>query len=741
MDIETKPQVFSIDVNPESDQKAEKPDILTILETDNVAELLDEKELTTIGMLVVQGYLDDDQTRQEWKQKNEKFQKLVMGESVRTSKPFQNASDYVYPLASQACIEYQAMAYPQIVQNGEIVKGKVVLDNVNDERTQRAIRVGKHMTYQLDCEMKEWKPGLKKILGDQFNWGTSFRKTYQNPVEKRPFSEMRFAKNVVMNYYSESLEKAPRITDDSMGMSKNELIEKIRSGEFLDILDKLGSGDESAPQEDGTTNKSADEDKIYNILEQHRFLDIDGDEYQEPYIVTVHQETESVLRIEPRFDYDSVYVSFNDSASNDSVIIRLDDIVAYWEDIARSQQDGFIVEQLDSLPEKYDHVVKIIPHNHFTKFDLLPALDGSIYGWGMGMLLTEPNIIINGLLNRLMDAGALANDAGGFYDKRLKFDKDRKEIEFGIGEWKGTDWTLNQPLSNAFFPKPVPQPSPVLFQILGVIMESSARLAKLTDAMLGDNPPANQPAATTLALIDQGMRLYSYFILNLHDGLKVEFEKIYRLNQKYIDNPQEFATYADGKMDYGNSDSALMMGDYQDSSTNIIPVSDPKTATKAQEIVKSQAVMQIAGSAPQFHNLREILIWNYRNMGIDEPERFVAPPEAFKPQPDPKMQTEMLKQSLERNKAADEAFVNQKKLEIEAAKAMAEIQKMNSETLLNMQQAKASEQEIIDVKNGFEEQKQLIDDLLNLVRSQAGQIQKGMEANAGNQQQSTGVNS
>ena len=51
---------------------------------------------------------------------------------------------------------------------------------------------------------------------------------------------------------------------------------------------------------------SEDKAEVQDFLEQHRLLDLDGDGYEEPYIVTIHKTSHKVARIVADFGEDDI---------------------------------------------------------------------------------------------------------------------------------------------------------------------------------------------------------------------------------------------------------------------------------------------------------------------------------------------------------------------------------------------------------------------------------------------------
>ena len=257
-----------------------------------------------------------------------------------------------------------------------------------------ALRVGQYMTYQLHEQMEEWEEDMDKLLHVLPIIGTAFKKTYFDSIERKSVSQIVFADDLVVNYFAESLERAPRVTH-RINLYHNEIVERINSGMFIKFdVAELG-------QATSTKTADIDEDTPHLFLEQHRWYDLDGDGYQEPYVVTVHEQTQKLVRISPRFATDGI--------------------------IRKTGEDGLI--------DPNGPFVKILPEQYFTRFLFMPSIDGGFYGMGFGSLLMSSNSAINTVINQLLDAGTLSNRQSGFLGRGLKLGRG-KSIQVKSGEWK-----------------------------------------------------------------------------------------------------------------------------------------------------------------------------------------------------------------------------------------------------------------------------------------------------------------
>jgi chaperonin GroES len=527
----------------QDEQAAEEQQILSAidqLETRhamiNIAEDLEQNILDTIASKVVDDYNTDKDSRSAWERSNREVLELAKLEIKKKTYAGEQVANVKYPIITNAAIQFAARAYPEIIKGTEVVKPKVIGQDPEGKKAERGKRLCEHMSYQLLNDMVDWEDGVDQLLFTLPIVGCAFKKTYYSAVEKQNISEMVFADDLIVHYYAKSLEKASRVTHE-IELTRNEIIERIRSGVYLDFdIEELGLAS-------GEEREQVDEDTPHIFLEQHRWYDLDEDEYQEPYIVTVHKATEKLVRISARFDLAGV----------------------------ESDDKG--------------EIIRIKPTHYFTRFLFMPAPDGSFYGMGFGSLLHSINSASNTTLNQLLDAGTLSNRQSGFLGRGIQLGKGRS-LKFQSGEWKQIQATGDDLRKNVV-PLSTKEPSPILFKLLVMLVDVGKELSGVTEVLSGQSPGPNVPATTTLALIEQGLQVYSAIYKRVHRSLYQEFKKLRRLNVLYL--PDE--AYSDVLDD----PEAIRRRDYESSDHDIIPVSDPNATTNMQRIMKAKALLEIKG--------------------------------------------------------------------------------------------------------------------------------------------------
>lgn len=521
-----------------------------LLESTNIAESLSDALLDEIGQKCVDDFEEDLESRSDWEESNEEWLKLAAQTMETKNYPWPDASNVKFPLLATAALQFHARAYPALIPDTRVVKTRVVgKDDEKQTKRKRAERVAQHMSYQLLSEMDGWQEDMDRMMYILPIIGVAFKKTYYSPDRGTNISELISPQDLVVNYYADDFAKARK--SHRMYLNQNDVLEYVNQGIYIDAdltepQDKQHEGvvDEVV----GLSPSIPDEDMPYEIIEQHRYYDLDDDGYQEPYIVTVDRESGKVLRIVARFEQEGI------------------------------KQDA------------KGKVLKITPLEYFTQYSFIPNPDSKIYSLGFGTLIGPTNSAINTILNQLLDAGHLSNLQGGFLGRGARVRGGR--IQFKPGEWKAVQATGDD-LRKSIYPMPVREPSSVLFQLLGMLIESGERLASVKDIMVGENPGQNQPYSTTVAVMEQGMKVFVSIYKRIFRALDKEYKKIYRLNHMYLKDEDYFLILDSGE------EGIIAKEDYDGSDRDIIPGADPSSISEAHKMMKANSLLQkMSGGMP-----------------------------------------------------------------------------------------------------------------------------------------------
>lgn len=599
-----------------------KLDLGEIVLLPNIAEKIEKSDLQKIAMDVCQWYQKDKDSRAKWEFETKRVIELATLEHGTKDTPYPNSSNVKYPITSIATLQFAARAYPELVRNGRVLEIATVGKDPQGEKESRAQRTSEFMNWQLLTESTEFEENLDKLLHVLPLIGAAFKKTYYDPIRRNNVSELCPYDEIFINNEVKSIETARRVTH-KLKMYRNDIVEKVRFGHYAEI-------DEA--KLDRPDSISGDVDHI--VLEQHRFLDLDGDGYEEPYIVTVLETTKEVLRIIARFDPDGVELN------------------------AKQQ------------------VQAIKPIHYFTDFMYIPNPDGSYYGIGIGHLLFGSNDAINTLFNQLIDAGRFANMQTGILGRGLRIKGGELRVKPGV--LMKLDTAITGPISDEIHMFDFKDPSPVLFQLLGMLIESAKNLASITDTNTGSAQVQNVAQNVMTAQIDQGTKVFTGIQRRLFRGLKKEFEKLYRLNRIFLDEQKYFTVLDDEK--------AISRADFEDESFDVKPIADPSMSSDAQRMQRSQALLQLLADpiAGRQLNPYEIVHRFVEDMRTPNVDRLIIPPDPNAPPPPEviQMQSEIQQKAAQEKMDIQLLELKKQDLLIKAHLAEAEINKLNGEAEL-----------------------------------------------------------
>ena len=541
---------------------------------DNLAEEIDDRELSSIASELLEGFEGDIASRKDWIQTYVDGLELLGLKIEERSEPWEGACGVYHPLLSEALVKFQAETMMSIFPAAGPVKTHVI-GKETPEKKAAAERVQEDMNYELTEVMQEYRPETERMLWGLGLAGNAFKKVYEDAQLGRQVSMYVPAEDMVVPYGASSLESADRITH-VMRKTENELRALQVAGFYRDV--DLG---EPANVLDEVEKKIAEKlgfrassDDRYKILEMHVNLDLDGYEHTDengeptgialPYIVTIEKGTSTVLSIRRN-----------------------------WE------------------PEDEKHK-KL---QHFVHYGYIPGF--GFYCFGLIHLIGAYAKSGTSLIRQLVDAGSLANLPGGFKTRGLRVKGDDTPI--APGEFRDVDVPSGVMRDN-IMPLPYKEPSQVLMALLNQIVEEGRRFANTADLQISDMSAA-APVGTTLAILERTLKVMSAVQARIHYSLKQELKLLKKIIAEnapldYDYEPEEGSRKAK-QSDYHNVD--------------VIPVSDPNASTMAQKIVQYQAVMQLAAQSPNLFNMPLLYRQMLDVLSIKNAHKLIPLPEDMKP--------------------------------------------------------------------------------------------------------------
>jgi len=448
----------------------------------DLCETLEEQDLFDIAMDVIENYQADKDSRGEWESMFERGFDLLGLKLEPGSEPFEGACTAVHPLLIESAVKFQSKASQELFPSAGPVKANI-LGKVTPEKELQANRVQNFMNYQVTEQMPEYFDEFERMLFHLPLIGSAFKKVYYNSTLKRPMSEFIPIDQFYISYYATDLRNADRYTH-VIYRSPIELQKDIQAGVYKDVtLPEPNQVNITSFTEKMDTilglSPSSDKDPQYVLLEQHCYLDIEGNDQSLPYIVTVEEKSRTVLSIRRNY------------------------------------------EQNDSNMEK---------RSHFVHYRFVPGF--GFYGLGLIHFLGNLTMSATAAMRSLIDAGQFANLPGGFKAKGLRMVGDNEPIS--PGEFKEVEAT-GMDLSKAIIPLPYKEPSSTLYQMLQFVAAAGQRFADSTEQVISD-AASYGPVGTTMALLEASSKFFTAIHKRVHKSQKDEFRILAKINYDYLPN-------------------------------------------------------------------------------------------------------------------------------------------------------------------------------------------------------------
>ena len=537
----------------------------------NLAEFLEDGDLEKMAADLIDDFESDRTSRNEWSRSYIKGLDLLGMKIEERSQPWQGASGVFHPLLTEAVVRFQAQAMGEIFPPSGPVRTKIVGKNTK-EKTAQSQRVEDEMNYLLTEDMTEYRDEMEQMLFRLPLAGSAFKKVYYDPIMERPCSMFVPAEDFVVSYGASDLMSCPRYTH-IMKKTENEIKELMVNGFYRDVELTDPQQDESEIQEkydemDGAEHVYEDDER-YTILEMHVDIDMpepfqDSDGLARPYVITIDKSSRTILSIRKN-----------------------------W----------------------YETDPKKTKRQHFIHYRYLPSL--GFYGTGLIHLIGGLAKSATSILRQLIDAGTLSNLPAGLKARGLRIKGDDSPLM--PGEFRDVDVPGGAIRDSITF-IPYKEPSSVLYQLLGNIVEEGRRIGSVADVQVGNmNPQA--PVGTTLALLERSMKVMSGVQARLHASLKKELRILAKCIHDFM--PPEYA--------YETEEGSFSRTEDFDGRVDVIPVSDPNASTMAQRVTQYQAALQLAQQAPQLYDMGKLHRQMLEVLGIKDAADIIKLPDDIKP--------------------------------------------------------------------------------------------------------------
>ena len=175
-------------------------------------------------------------------------------------------------------------------------------------------------------------------------------------------------------------------------------------------------------------------------------------------------------------------------------------------------------------------------------------------------------------------------------------------------------------IKDNIMPLPYKEPSQVLMGLLTQIIDEGRRFASAADLKVSDMS-AQSPVGTTLAILERTLKVMSAVQARIHYAMKQEFKLLKNIIRDYTPDEYDYEP-EDGPPRAKKSDYDIV---------EVIPVSDPNSATMSQKVVQYQAVMQLAEKFPTLYDLPYLNRQMLEVLGIKNASKLVPMEDDQKP--------------------------------------------------------------------------------------------------------------
>jgi hypothetical protein len=512
----------------------------------NLAETMPEPDLAKLASRMLELISKDKEARKKRdEQYEEGIRRTGLGDDAPGGADFQGASKVVHPLLTEACVDFAARSMKEIFPTGGPAK-----DNIAGEQTAEKIDKAKRKTellnWQMTVQCPEVRAELEQLMTQVPLGGAQFMKLGWDERRNRPSFLFVPIDDMYLPFAATNFYTAQRKTHVQY-LTQLDYEERVKSGMYRDVdlapvsmepeQSVAGQANDKIEGRDAT---SYNEDGLRIVFETYVIADVE-DTGAAPYIVSIDKSSSKVLAI-----------------------------YRNWE------------EDDDSLEEL----------QWFVEFPFIPWRGA--YPIGLPHMIGGLSGAATGALRALLDAAHISNSqtmlklkggtAGG------------QSLTIQPGQVEEIEGGLNvDDVRKLAMPLPYNPPSPVLFSLLGFLVEAGKGVVRTSMEDIADGNP-NAPVGTTLAKLEQGAVVYSSIHARMHDAMARMLRVLDRLNGMYLDD--EVLAEEAGEMLARRSDF--------DGVLDVVPVSDPNIFSEAQRYAQVQAVAQRAAALPQLYNLRKV---------------------------------------------------------------------------------------------------------------------------------------
>ena len=562
--------IEDIDVAEEPEVEGEEvalDDESAVKESDHFANIVDDLDQLRLGAFAVDLLELVERDKESRKRRDELYAEGIrrtgLGNDAPGGAQFDGASKVVHPMLTEATIDFSSKAMKELFPAKGPAKS-FIPGTATKERIAKAERKAKHLNWQLTVQMRDFRAELEQLLTQTSLAGVQYLKLGWNARKRRPTALFVPLDDVYLPFAATNYYTAERRTH-RQEVTRQLYEGRVESGMYRDV-DLVPASQEPEQSEaakatdrvEGRTSTSYNEDGLREVYEVSLEADLEDDDKRSPYIITVDKTSTEVL---------SVYRN--------------------WMPEDEDRNELFWMIEFPFVPWR------------------------GAYPIGLTHMIGGMSGAATGALRALLDSAHINNFPGAV---KLKGGGKGGASEVvqptQITELEGS--IIADDIRKTIMPMPFNPPSTVLFSLLGFLVDAGKGVVRTTFENVADGHP-NMPVGTTMALIDQGMTVYSAIHGRLHDAMQRTLEVLHRINYMYLE---------DGELKDDVGEVLASRSDYE-GPADVVPVSDPNIFSETQRFMQVQAVVARSDMHPELYEQRSVELMLLERLKVQDFEKLL----------------------------------------------------------------------------------------------------------------------
>ena len=512
---------------------------------EHFANIVDEVDQSTLST-IVSALLDKIELDKKAREKRDKLyeeglRRTGMGDDAPGGAQFTGATKVVHPMLIQGCVDFSARVMKELLPPTGPVRSKIYGERSSGKMDKSSRKVD-FMNWQITEQMPEFRSELEQLTTQLPLGGGQYLKFWWNNKQRRIQCEFVPIDDIFLPFAATNFYSAERKTHRQY-VTAQEFETRVRNGMYRDItlssapMPEYSKASKANDKIEGREESVYNEDGLRVIYEI--YVDADLGEGVAPYILSIDDNTSEAVCL-----------------------------YRNWEQDDDTKQALVWIVEWPMIPWR------------------------GAYPIGLTHLIGGLTVAATGALRALLDSAHIQNFPTAL---KLKGGPNGQTINLQptqLAEIEGGP--MQDDIRKLVMPIPFPGPSQTLFSLLGFLVDAGRGVVQTSFENLADGNP-NAPVGTTLALIEQGMVVFSSIHSRLHNAMAMVLKVMHRINASYLTEDDIKAA----------GDFEITPQDFQ-GPMDVIPVSDPNIFSEAQRFAQTQAVMQRADAKPQMYDQRKV---------------------------------------------------------------------------------------------------------------------------------------